>query len=417
MSNNYYHQISFNQYKDIRYYLLLFIVWPFLSFLIALSNFSRKEAKLIVYLFIIYYGLTFVNANSEIDAYRYALQLNANAQKPFSEFFNIVGGLYSDSSVDLIEPLISFIISRFTSNHSVYFAVWAAIFGFFYLKSIDLLYKRHLTNPGWNSILILLFFIMILPITSISGVRMWTAAWIFFYGAYHIIVNRSIKYFILTLLASLVHWSFISANAILLIYFLVGNRNIVYIPLAILSFFIPQVFSSTLQSISFKLGGSIQQRVSSYASEGYIASVQESALDSAWFIKIGSNLVFYYLILAIVIIHVFYGFMMKEKGERNLFSFLLLFLAFVNFGLPIPSFGERFMVIFFLFATYYLLSLLVKFTNRKIHNLTLLGLFPWLLYSAINFRIGSESVNVWIFTPVFGLPFIMPVVPLSDILF
>ena len=58
--------------------------------------------------------------------------------------FNIIGGLYgSQTTVDIVQPLISFIVSRFTSHHSLLFASFAALFGFFYLKSINLLYKRY----------------------------------------------------------------------------------------------------------------------------------------------------------------------------------------------------------------------------------------------------------------------------------
>ena len=110
----------------------LFIIWPFLAFLTALFNYRQKEARNVVFLFLVYYGLTFANNNEFVDAYRYALHLESNAKLPFSEFFKIVGGLYSDTSIDIVEPLISFIISRFTSYHGLYFAVCAAIFGFFY---------------------------------------------------------------------------------------------------------------------------------------------------------------------------------------------------------------------------------------------------------------------------------------------
>ena len=164
-----------------KHYLVLFIVWPFASFITALINYRQREAKKVVYLFLIYYGLTFVNNNPYVDAYRYALTFKENALLPFSEFLNIVGGLYSDTTVDIIEPLISFIVSRFTSNYSFYFAVWAALFGFFYLKSINLLYEKHSERPGWNTLILLIFFILILPVTSITGIRMWTAAWILFW--------------------------------------------------------------------------------------------------------------------------------------------------------------------------------------------------------------------------------------------
>ena len=112
-------------------YLTLFLIWPFLAFCIAVVDFNKREARRVIYLFLIYFGFTFANSNEFTDAFRYGRRLVANAALPFSEFKNIIGGLYSDTSIDIVEPLVSFVVSRFTSYHGVYFAVWAAIFGYF----------------------------------------------------------------------------------------------------------------------------------------------------------------------------------------------------------------------------------------------------------------------------------------------
>jgi hypothetical protein len=398
-------------------YFILFIIWPFMAFLLAISNFSQKEAKKVVYMFLIYYGFTFVNNNENVDAFRYALNLESNALLPFSDFFRIVGGLNTDTNVDIIEPFISFIVSRFTSNSSLYFAIWAAIFGFFYLKSINLLFIKKHEDPGWNSTIILIFFILILPITSISGVRMWTAAWMFFYGAYHVVLNREPRYLLITLASSFLHWSFFAANAILLIYYFAGNRNIIYLPITLASFIVPKLIAPLFQSISLSLGGAYQKRYEGYSSEEYLLIQQESSEQSTWFLKIGGDIVFYYLIFAIVVIQLWNGSKMKGKDERNLFSFLLLFLSFVNFGMSIPSLGSRFQILFFLFATLYLFIFSLKLPRERISLLTLIGLFPMFLYAAINFRLGSESISAWLLAPGFGVPFLAPVLSLSEMLF
>lgn len=401
-----------------KYYLSLFIIWPFVAFISALANYRQREARLVVYFFLIYYGMTFVNSNEAVDAFRYAMTLKNNAELPFSDFFKIVGGLYAtDTSVDIVEPLISFIVSRLTSHYSLYFAIWAAIFGFFYLKSIKLLYNRYQENPGWNVAILLGFFVMILPITSISGVRMWTAAWIFFYGAYKVVLNRDPRFLILTLASTLVHWSFLSANIILIIYFFAGNRNLIYLPLTIGSFVLPQLIAPLLQSVSLRLGGGLQNRFENYSSEAYLLAVQESQEQVAWFIRLSSDLLFYYLIFAVLFIRIRFGSLMKEKAEKNLFSFLLLFLAFVNFGMSIPSFGVRFQVLFFLFATLYLFMFFIKRPGTNLSFVVLVGLFPMLLYAVINLRLGLESLSSWLFTPGFGMPYLMPVISVSDLFF
>jgi hypothetical protein len=403
--------------SNFRNYLILFLLWPFLAFLMALKNYNQKESKKIVYLFLIYYGLTFVIGNIGVDSERYALSLMQNAELPFSALFDIVGGLYKDTTVDIAEPLISFFVSRFTSYHGVLFAVFAAIFGFFYLKSINLLYDRYKENRGLNTFILLVFFVMIVPITLINGFRMYTATWIFFFASWHVIVNRDPKYLLLAGAASLIHWSFLSANAILIIYYLAGNRNFIYLPVVLLSFLMPNLLAPFFQLLSLKLGGPIQNRYEGYSSEGYILGIQKSYENAAWFMGLIDNLIFYYLIGIIIFIQLRYGHLLKEKIERNFFSFLLLFLAFVNFGMTIPTFGGRFQRVFYLYATVYVFLYFLKNPGKKISFLIQIGLFPMALYSAYTFRLGSESISAWILTPGFGLPLLAPTVSLAEILF
>ncbi len=410
-------QLLTMQVSNTRNYILLFLLWPFMAFIVALMNYSQKEARKVVYFFLVYYGLSFVNNNEFVDAFRYGLRLKANAELSFSHFFNIVGGLYSDTTVDIIEPLVSFIVSRFTSHAGLYFGIWAALCGFFYLKTINILHNKYQEGHGWNPLIYMAFFIFILPITAISGVRMPTAIWIFFYGALHVILYRDYKFLFLTLSATLVHWSLVTANAILIIYVLAGNRNIVYFPLAMVSIAMPTLLGPFFRTISLRMGGVIQSRYEGYASENYISGMRESQENASWFMQLSDNLVFYFLIAAVLIIQIIDRNSVKRKEEKNMFSFVLLFFAFVNFANVIPTFGGRFQIVFYLFATIYIFFYSLKLQNDRINLLTLAGLFPMILFAAIRFRLGSESISAWIFMPGFGTPFLAPVLSISEIIF
>lgn len=412
------HSNSSYSASSTRNYLILFILWPFLAFITALVNYNQKVARNVVYMFLIYIGLSVFIESTGMDSASYIRAFQNNASLPFSEFFKIVGGLYSaNASVDIVEPFISFIVSRFTSNYKFLFAAYAALFSFFYLKSVDLLYDRYHEKSGWNTLIFMLFFVSINSIQNINGFRMWTAAWVFFYGAYKVILYREKKFFLFTLGACFIHWSFISANVVLFIYFIIGNRNFIYLPVAIVSFVLPNMLNSFFNTVSLKLGGAIQDRYSGYSSEEYILSVGEYLGQNRWFVNLSKDLIFYYLIFAVIFISIFYKDLIREQHEKNLFSFLLLFLSFVNFGKAIPSFGNRFQIIFILFATLYVFLFFLKLPGNKINLLTLLGLFPMALYAAVEFRIASDVVNSWIFLPGFGLPLFVPGIPLAEFLF
>ena len=280
------------------------------------------------------------------------------------------------------------------------------------------MHNKYIKSPNLDALIFLGFFSFLLPVMAISGFRMWTAMWIFLYGGYHVVLNRDIRYFILTFGAVFVHWSFISVNGILLIYFFVRNRDIIYIPLAILSFIIPYLIAPFLSVVSLRMGGVFEDRYTMYSNETYASGVQEQMQDAAWFMQIGSDLVLYFLLFAIVIIKFKYGDLMKGKAESNLFSFNLLLLTFVNVGKTLPSLGGRFQMLFFLFATMYVFLFFVKKPPAKtISYLTLVGLFPMLLNSLIVLRQGSDTLNAWIFAPGLGIPWIMEEINLTTVLF
>lgn len=418
MSKGLSRQIAF-PYIATKHYVLLFILWPFLACITAIMNFRQKEARNIVYAFLVYYGLTFVVGNEGIDASRIAMTLKVNAMLPFSDIFKIIGGVYAtDTTVDIVEPLISFIVSRITEDHRFLFGAFAALFGYFYVRSINLLFEEAKFNFGWNSLIHLFFFASILPVTSINGFRMWTAAWIFFYGAYHVILFKNPRFLIITFSACLVHFSFLTANLILLIYFFAGNRNIVYLPLVILSFILPNLIEPLIQTTFGAFGGAaLKARVQMYTDTAYVQLRQESIQQDAWFLQIGSDLVLYYLILAMVVLRYRMRNSVRNQGSENLYSFLLLFLAFVNFGMPIPSFGGRFMILFFMFATLYIFRYFARHDSHRIDIVTLIGLFPMFLFAAITFRQGSETMNAWLFAPGFGIPWLVPALTVFEVLF
>lgn len=245
---------------------------------------------------------------------------------------------------------------------------------------------------------------------------MWIAAWIFFYGAYHVILNRDPRYLLLTFGACLMHWSYILVNIVLVIYFFIGNRNYIYFPIVLLSFIFPSGLVPFFNWASGNSGAALQLRYSGYSSEDYNLAVMEDLQRTKWIVNFSNDIVFYYLVVVLFVIYFARRDLMNNKAEKNLFSFILIFLAFVNFGTPFPDFA-RFKIIFLLFATLYIFLYLVKLPGVKINLLTAVGILPMAIYSAIQFRVGSEVINSWIFMPGLGTPWLFPGITLADMLF
>ena len=199
----------------------------------------------------------------------------------------------------------------------IFFAVFASMFAFFYLRSFNLLYDRYTKNPNWNAWLFMVFSIVVIPITSLSGLRMWIAAWIFFLGAYQVLLTRNPKFLLLALSACLMHWSFLNLNLLLIVWFLAGNRNAIYTPLAISSFFLPHLMQPMLELIAGFTGGGIAARLEGYTGESHSETYQDWFESTAWFIQLNHDMIWYFFIAAIVLIRIFKKDVMKGKLEEN----------------------------------------------------------------------------------------------------
>jgi hypothetical protein len=402
--------------KDPKGMILLFAIWPFAATLWALWNYELKESKKIVFLFLIYYGLTFVISTEGLDSFRYAENFAFTATLPFTDFFKIVGGIYAtDTSVDILVPLLNFLLSRFTASYHILFAAFALIFGFFYLKSFNLLHDEYIKSPNRNALIHLLFFAILIPIFSINGFRFYAACWIYFYGAYFVVVNNDRRYLLICFSSALVHFSFLAPIVLLIIYVVAGNRNIIYYPLLAFSFISPIIFSSYLQKIGFLLGGGIQTRIGNYTNDAYMEDIASHNEEVKWFLEWSDKLVLYYLFAALIIIRIKYKSLVETREMQNIYSFLLLILSFVNFGSSIPSVG-RFQALFYLFGVLYVFKLFLELKSYTWNWITILGLFPMFLFTALALRQGIETINAWIFT-LSPYPFILPEITVYDFLY
>jgi hypothetical protein len=384
--------------------LFLFILWPFASFLMALRSFHLRENRIVVYAFMGLFGFTFVLGNEGMDSFSYAKLLEETALHPFNQFYNIVSGLYTtETSLDIMMPLVNFIISRVTSDYRALFGVWALIFGYFYIKSIGKVHVSYSVNKNLNSLFFLILFIIFNPITNINGFRMWTAAWIFFYGAYHVVLFRDKKYLLLSLLAVLFHFSFISANVILISYMILGNRNVMFYILVVASFILPEISLGYVETLSKYFSEGISERAIRYTSDATITNLKQIGEDAkargAWYLSIPKITMHYYMIFAFFFVKFKFNKLTKSPHLQNIFSFAMLFLAFTNFAGVIPSMS-RFSVIFYLFASVFIVMVFAQIKSNRIHPLTLIGFIPLILSLIIQFRMLFDVLNPWLLGPM-----------------
>ena len=187
---------STNQKQNL-YSLIIFLIWPFVSFILAFRHYDKTWAKNIVWLFVIFYGYSFVIIHAEADGIDYKLNFisNVNNQRSFSEFATI---LYNEETqkLDLLEPLISYWLSFFTTDYRMLFAMFGLIFGYFYSRNIWYLLERVSGSITKHSIVFILCFALLNSFWNINGFRFNTALHICLFGLLPFLYEGKKKIFV-----------------------------------------------------------------------------------------------------------------------------------------------------------------------------------------------------------------------------
>jgi len=223
---------------------LLFLVWPFALLMTSLKNFYAPGAKKGFILFCLYFGFVFVISKDlgGADSARYAQMLRELHQNPPS-FSSLWASLYSYEAnlLDIYQPLLTWLVSLFTDNAQVLFALFAMVFGWFYANNIWIILRRSQSKFSYTLMLLILVFSLIIPIWYINGVRMWTAAQIYIYGVLVYFIEHK-KYGLWWASGSLlVHFSFLFPLLLLLLFVVLPKRLPIFLVFFIATSFVADI--------------------------------------------------------------------------------------------------------------------------------------------------------------------------------
>lgn len=382
-----------------KYQLLIFLIWPFIGFIMACRDFSSRLNRNLILVFYTLYGFTFF-VNPAMDGERYANQLLRVYDIPFENRDKIFEGLFSEEGeLDLLQPALTFLVSRFTSYPGILFAVFALVFGLLQLKTIYMVYQDTEGHRNKNVIALLCYLPLLLPIFSINGFRMWTAAWLFAYGVYNYAYRNKKLYLFVALSAILVHFSFITVSIVLLIYVFAGNRKWIYTVLASISFMLSELPLPAIEAYVENFGSGITRKFNSYTNTKYTKTVEEYKQQAAWFITLSSVTLKYFFTIAMGSMYFRIGKVKVSKEFNSLWCVTLLILTYANLASTVPS-GGRFLTVYYILATLLLIIFYAHYYNtRKLDPIILFGIFPMLLTAAISTRVGLNTTNITLLMP------------------
>ncbi len=355
-----------------------------------------------------------------MDSSRYVSKLKELYNTPLN-WDVFIANFYSEESntVDIYQPLLTYILSLFTDNGNILFAVFGILFGYFYSRNIWLLLD-YSKNQRMTRVMIaiLVTFSCVIGFWNLNGVRMWTAAHMFFYGAFLLLVHGNRKGAIIAILSILVHFSFVLPVGILfLFYFIKIPWRILYF------FFIASFFISTLNieavrtQIENIVPDFLTPRVKSYTSEEYVETITDANSNANWYINYFSSSISWFLMLLFTVI---YFSKIKQttysKSFYNLFGFSLLFMTVGNITSLVPS-GSRYLLVAQLFGMA-LIYLYYVIYNEKEFKKWVLFLSPLLLFFIIiSIRVSFDTISIMtiLTNPILATIIDLPI-PLIDLI-
>jgi hypothetical protein len=393
--------------KDLSKYLLFFFL-PFTALGYSLKNFRLPNSKYLFWFFCIYFGFVFVipeDIHDASDSARYASQLISSNLSYFS-FGQLVEVLYNpvNGYPDIYQQIVTWIIANFTDDPRWLFATFAAVFGYFFMQNLWILFENIKINVNFVILLFIIAFALVNPIWNINGVRMWTAAQIYLYGNLVYFMRGKQKGIIWVIASILFHFSFLFPIILFLVYILIPKRDIIFFMFFIIASFVNEIDLDLVKESLSLLPEMFQVKLLPYLNPDYILEASESKINYSLHVVMAA-----YLNKWFIYIWVIFLFINRNESFANLVSCRKLF----NFGLFLGGWaqiaslfgtGGRFLilsdVLFYFVITLVLTKLNLNVAIKKLAHFSI----PILLFIIIfNIRVGLDYIGILLF---FGNPMI-----------
>ena len=388
---------------NVVHYLTLAIN-PFLGFIASLFRYDKKSTKVILWLFTMIYGYTFVISNETMDANRrkgwYELITGQNLS-----WFETLKYFYidNDNATDFIEPLIYSVTAQVFPTFNGLMLVLGCIFGFFYGRNIDFVYRVFnfkQSNPF--AILFLACFPFVIGFWEINMFRFFMCAILYFYAVFPYLISGNRRSLIWLVFIPFIHFTYWLPVILLLFYIYFKNKPKLYFSLLVIGLlfsFIDVTFIGDIMKMI--LPSNFHSKIDLYTNSNYHFGREKLAKNWAYYAK----RLFYYV--EFILLVCFYKYNMiqvkKDKAMYRLFNFCLLFSAFSFFMLGLPE-GDRFVrgaslfnfAFFVFYLSYNKTPNFIKIGNVIILPLALLFIFAFIRdsFNTINSEIFYNNTIV-----------------------
>lgn len=380
--------------------ILIFILSPFLGFIISIFNEKRTAAKFIFLLFFFLIGCSFRFDNIEFDSYQYALDFSEMRQ--YGSDIILLDRL-DRGKLDLYDFCISSLLYKYTSSARFLYAIYAVVFGFFILKSYFYVKKDFSSKRDIYFYILILTIFCLNPHINLNGVRYFTATWLFFtsFLAYYMYHK---KYWLVGfVLTPFIHISYLIPSFFIIIskiFVKHYNFKLIYY-VSIISFIIGIVLPIDQLFEMLPTDFGIFQRYEAYTSEEAYLRRLAMAESRNVFYHIFSKFPFVYIFISLLQLKK-YNLELK-KEDLYLFTYVMLLLSFLFVCDKIPSISRFYCISYMLFLLF-ILRLYKEYKLNFIKRLIILS--PLFLFGRIyEVFVNHDSVlsNIYLYRPIWDI--------------
>lgn len=391
---------SVNSIKEFFLLVVSFFVLPFSSLVMSLLLYKKKWSRHLFVLFCFYFGYTFVIPATGGDSAFYNSVLSDYFSSQIS-FKSFVDGLFTveTQQTDLYQPFVTWIVSRFTDDYHVLFAVFGLVFGIFYSKILWFIFDRISYKISGFAIVLFLMLLLINPIWNINGVRMWTALEVYVYGVLLFFFKSKKRGLFYMVLSVVFHISFFIPLVFFVLYSLLpkGKGNFLFY-LYCGSILLSNLPLNLLNGIAEHFPDIIRLKLESYTNADYAVDVKENFESSSFFIRLAVFSLNFSMILSVFFLRFYCIKSLKDDFKSlNFFNFILFSLIWTNVFSIIPSGGRFLSFSYILIICFMLINLTEIRSNNQFGYLKMLIIPLFGAFFVYNFRVFLDYQSFSLF--------------------
>jgi len=326
--------------KNITGKIVLFIINPFFSAIYSLLHIKERGALPLLYCWFLIFGIAFCAVVESMDSYRYVAKFYYESHYSWEMYISEISDWISFRSdiKDLYRVTVNFFVGRFSTNYHWTYLIYAAIFGYFYIKSLKIFILNEVVENRFVFLALLFMFCISNPIFNINGARFWTASWIGVYTVLKVFVEHKKKYLILLMVMPLVHGSSVIWTFMVLIAFFTYKFQTVWIVLFVASSFISALsYLDILNNYSYLLPQYLQNQIETYTQSDKALAAMSGEVQVSIYTRILKSLPSYFHLLLAYLLIMNRKIICMDAKKKCIFSAFLPIMAVTNFLSVIPS--------------------------------------------------------------------------------